>query len=229
MRSPTIQKSTLQFLKNLTTNNNRDWFNEHKDNYLEAQANVQNFVDHLIVKMNTHDEIETPSGKKSLYRIYNDVRFSKDKTPYSARFSGYLRRVKPFLRGGYYYWIKPGGSSIGCGFSYPNPEDLYRIREDILHNHKQRNRIMNSKSIKNTFGDMQGTQVKTAPRGFPKDHPAIDLLRYKQFWFEHSFSDKEVLADDFLVKMNQSFKAIRPFFDHMSEILTTNANGESTL
>ena len=76
---------------------------------------------------------------------------------------------------------------------------------------------------------MQGTQVKTAPRGFPKDHPAIDLLRYKQFWFEHSFSDKEVLADDFLVKMNQSFKAIRPFFDHMSEILTTNANGESTL
>jgi uncharacterized protein (TIGR02453 family) len=179
--------------------------------------------------MNTHDQIETPSGKKSLYRIYNDVRFSKDKTPYSPRFAGYLKRTKPMLRGGYYLWIRPGASRIGCGFVYPNPDDLKRIRLDILHNYKDWNRLLNSKSIKATFGAMDGHQVKTAPKGFPKDHAAIDLLRYKQYWFEHSFSDKEVLADDFLKNINQTFKNIRPFFDYVSEVLTTDLNGESVI
>ena len=108
MHNSAIKKSTFDFLKKLSDNNNRDWFNAHKDQYLQAQANIEMFMDALIAKMNTHDDIETPSGKKSLYRIYNDVRFSKDKSPYNPRFSGYLRRLKPVLRGGYYIWIKPG-------------------------------------------------------------------------------------------------------------------------
>ncbi|MCA6432902.1 MAG: DUF2461 domain-containing protein [Cytophagales bacterium] len=109
MKSAVIQPSTLSFLKKLSKNNNRDWFNTHKDEYLKAQENMHHFVDTLIAKMNMHDQLETPSGKKSLYRIYNDVRFSQDKTPYNPRFAGTLRRVKPMLRGGYYYWVKPGG------------------------------------------------------------------------------------------------------------------------
>jgi uncharacterized protein (TIGR02453 family) len=229
MKSIIIQKSTLQFLGKLSLNNDRDWFNANKDQYRHAYENAEYFFDHLIAKMNTHDHIETPSGKKSLYRIYNDVRFSNDKSPYNPRFAGYLRRNKPLLRGGYYLWIRPGGSRAGCGFAYPNGEDQKRIRLDIEQNYKDWNRLLKLKSIATTFGAMQGEKVKTAPRGFAKDHPAIDLLRYKQYWFERSFSDKEVLAGNFLANVNQTFKSIRPFFDHMSEVLTTDLNGESLI
>ncbi|MEK6781890.1 MAG: DUF2461 domain-containing protein [Bacteroidota bacterium] len=226
MSASVIQPSSFGFLKKLSRNNNRDWFNKHKEEYLRAQENIQHFVDALIAKMNAHDQIETPSGKKSLYRIYNDVRFSDDKTPYNPRFAGSLRRVKPMLRGGYYYWIKPGGSRVGCGFTYPDSGDLKRLRLDIRDNYTDWNKLLNSKVLQSTFGEMLGDQVKTAPKGFSKDHPAIDLLRYKQFWFEHDFTDKEVLASDFLIQVNKTFRTIRPFFNYMSEVLTTNLNGE---
>lgn len=222
----TIGKQTFLFLKDLAKNNNREWFSENKSRYLQAQENMIAFLDQLVSKMNQHDRIETQSGKESLYRIYNDVRFSKDKTPYNPRFAGNLRRHKPLLRGGYYFWIKPGESRVGCGFTYPNAEDLLRIRQDININYKQWKRLLNSKAIQSAFGDMQGNQLKTVPRGFAKDHPAINLLRFKQFWFEHSFTDKEVMADDFADQVNKTFKSIRPFFNHMSEVLTTDLNGE---
>ncbi len=229
MSKAAIEKSTFDFLRNLTRNNNREWFNAHKDQYHHALQNVEGFLDQLIAVMNVHDQIETPSGRKSLYRIYNDVRFGKDKTPYNPRFSGYLRRAKPALRGGYYFWIKPGESRVACGFAYPNPEDLKRIRMDILRNHDDWNRMLRLKSITTYFGALDGIQVKTTPRGFPGDHPAIDLLKYKQFWFEHPFTDREVLASNFLDQVNKVFKGIRPFFDYMSEVLTTDLNGESVI
>lgn len=222
-----IEESTFDFLKKLKRNNNRDWFQKNKHLYLEAQANVSCFIDQLIHEMNKHDRIQTQNGKESLYRIYNDVRFSDNKTPYNPRFAGNLKRHKPELRGGYYYWIKPGESRVGCGFTYPNPEDLKRIREDISDNYKEWRKILAGKKLVGTFGEMQGDKVKTAPKGFDKEHPAIDLLRYKQFWFEHSFTDKEVLSSGFLAQVNNTFKTIRPFFDYMSEVLSTNANGES--
>ncbi len=222
-----IEKTTLVFLKDLAKNNNREWFSENKSRYLQAQNNVIQFLDQLVIKMNQHDRLETQSGKESLYRIYNDVRFSKDKTPYNPRFAGNLRRHKPLLRGGYYFWIKHGESRVGCGFTYPNAEDLLRIRQDINTNYKQWKRLLNSKAIQSVFGDMQGDQLKTVPRGFAKDHPAINLLRYKQFWFDHPFPDKEVMADDFIDQINKTFKSIRPFFNHMSEVLSTDLNGES--
>lgn len=222
-----IEKSTFDFLKKLARNNNREWFNAHKESYLQAKENAEQFVDTLIASMNQHDQIETPSGKKSLYRIYNDVRFSNDKSPYNPRFAGYLKRLKPQLRGGYYFWIKPGASRLGCGFVYPNPEDLKRIRQDIDVNYTYWRKLLKSKSIQTGFGNMQGEQVKTAPKGFDREHPAIDLLRYKQFWFERHFTDEEVLSSNFLNQMNNTYKSIRPFFDYMSEVLTTDVNGES--
>ncbi len=221
-----IEKSTFDFLKKLKRNNNREWFQENKNLYLEAQSNVHAWIDQLLHEMNKHDRLQTASAKESLYRIYNDVRFSKDKTPYSPRFAGYLKREKPALRGGYYYWIKPGESRVGCGFTYPSPDDLKRIREDIDENFEDWRKILSGKKLKSTFGQMQGETVKTAPRGFAKDHTAIELLRHKQFWFERSFTDKEVLSADFLYRVTETFKAIRPFFDYMSELLTTDKNGE---
>ena len=221
-----IEKSTFDFLKKLKRNNNREWFSGNKGLYFTAQQNVAEWVGQLIHEMDKHDQLETVNAKESLYRIYNDVRFSEDKTPYNPRFAGYLRREKPILRGGYYYWIKPGESRVGCGFVYPNSADLKRIREDIAENFFDWKKMISTKEIKKVFGAMEGDQVKTAPRGFPKDHAAIDLLRYKQFWFERSFTDDEVLSDHFLKTVNTTFKTIRPFFDYMSEILSTNLNGE---
>jgi uncharacterized protein (TIGR02453 family) len=225
----TIEKSTLNFLKALARNNNREWFSRHKDTYAQSQKNVTDFLDALIVAMNRHDQLEMQSGKSSLYRIYNDVRFSEDKTPYKPRFAGHISRAKPHLRGGYYFWIKPGSSRVGCGFTYPNAEDLLRIRQDIDLNYDDWRKLLKLRGIRTTFGNMEGDQVKTAPRGFAKDHPAIDLLRYKQFWFEREFTDEEVLSSGFLQKVNNTYKAIRPFFDYMSEVLTTDLNGVSTL
>jgi uncharacterized protein (TIGR02453 family) len=224
-----IEKSTFDFLKALSRNNNRDWFNTHKARYVRAHENVAAFLDALLEALNRHDQLGTHSGKESLYRIYNDVRFSKDKTPYNPRFAGRISRAKPHLRGGYYFWIKPGASRVGCGFTYPNAEDLLRIRQDIDLNYAGWRKLLNLGSIQSTFGNMDGEQVKTAPRGFAKDHPAIDLLRHKQFWFERSFTDKEVLSPDFLETVNKTYKAIRPFFNYMSDVLTTDVNGVSKL
>lgn len=187
------------------------------------------FLDALIEKMNKHVRLGTRTGKVSLYRIFNEVRFSEDKTPYNPGFAGNLRRVKPQLRGVYYFWIKPGVSHFGCGLTYPSADDLLRIRQDIETNYEGWRKLLNLKSITSAFGGLQGNQVKTAPRGFAKDHPAIDLQRYKQFWFDRSFTDEEVLALDFLSQVNQSYKTIRQFFDYMSDVLTTDLNGVSKL
>ena len=131
-----IHRSTLDFLKNLSLNNNRDWFAAHKAEYQAALENAWQFFDDVIDRLNTHDRIETPSAKKALYRIYNDLRFAKDDSPYNPRFAGHFARTKPVLRGGYYLWIKPGESRLGCGVAYPNAGDLKTIRLDILGNHR---------------------------------------------------------------------------------------------
>ena len=222
----TIQPATLKFLKDLSNNNNRDWFEAHKPTYLAAHKNMCAFVDELIYEMNKHDELDNTSGKKSLFRIYNDVRFSKDKSPYKARFAFTFSRSTKLKRGGYYCNLKPGGSFVGCGYFGPNAQDLYRLRQDIDLNYHHWNKLLKSKAIAGTFGPLQGDAVLTAPRGFDKNHPGIALLRHKQFIFRHYFTDEEVTSPGFLNLVNKTFKAVRPFFDYTSEVLTTDLNGE---
>lgn len=224
-----IHPQTMKFLKDLATHNKREWFQEHKQAYLDAQENVCHFIDQLIPVMNTHDVLETTSGKACLYRIYRDIRFSRDKTPYHARFAFSLKRASAARRGGYYMNIQPGKSVLACGFYAPAPNDLKRIRQDIAAHYDDWYTLLNRKEIRVNFDVLQGEQLSTAPKGFPKDHPGIDLLRYKQFYLMHSFSDHEVLDPGFLKEANRLFKAVRPFFDYMSMVLTTNSNGESLL
>ncbi|MCB0410019.1 MAG: DUF2461 domain-containing protein, partial [Flavobacteriales bacterium] len=190
----TITKQNFEFLKALEKNNNRDWFNENKATYEKCHNEVIAFADALLVEMKKHDNIETASGKRSLMRIYRDVRFSKDKSPYKTNWGGSFTRATKLLRGGYYYHIQPGNCFLGGGFWGPNVDDLLRIRKDIDANPNELRKIINSKSFKETFGELQGDQLKTAPKGFDKDHEAIDLLRYKQFLIGKSFTDKEVMA-----------------------------------
>ena len=220
-----IPASSLDFLKVLRENNNRDWFNVHKDEFIEQQAFVEEFAGLLLNELNKHDLIETPSGKKILHRIYRDTRFSKEKIPYKTNWSGSFTRATKQRRGGYYFHIEPGNSFVAGGFQGPNAEDLKRIRDEISFDPAPLRKILNSKSFKDTFGTLQGEQVKTTPKGFGKNDPAIELLRFKQFLLIKRFSDDQVLSGSFLKEASDAFKNMRPFFDYMSEVLTTDMDG----
>lgn len=221
-----ISKNNLTFLEKLNANNNRDWFQENKAEYEKNHQEIIGFADHLLSKLNQHDAIETVSGKKSLFRIYRDVRFSKDKSPYKTHWSGGFTRATKLRRGGYYFHIQPGGNSmVGGGFWGPNKEDLQRIREEIATDASELRAIISDPIFVETFGTLDGEQLKRAPKGFDPEHRDIDLLRYKQFIFSRNFTDQEVLASDFARTLDNCFQAMRPFFDYMSEVLTTDANG----
>lgn len=220
-----IPTTTFTFLKSLKKNNNREWFAKNKEIYITEQTHIHNFAEALLNELNKHDVIETPSGKKACYRIYRDVRFSTDKTPYCTYFSGSFRRATKYRRGGLYFHLEPGNTWLAGGFWSPNTEDLKRIRDDIAFDATPLRKILKSKTFVSSFGTLQGEQLKKAPKGFDANHEAIDLLRYKQFLLIKKFTDKEVLSDDFIKLANQTFKNMRPFLDYMSEVLTTDVNG----
>jgi uncharacterized protein (TIGR02453 family) len=229
MFTTTIRQDSVDFLTELSKNNSRDWFNEHKDWYTEAHNNIIAFADALLSAMNKHDKIETASGKSSLFRIYKDVRFSKDKLPYNTHWSGAFKRATKKLRGGYYFRIQPGNSFLACGFWGPDSNDMKRIRQDIDSNFEAWQKLLADKMLVKTFEKMRGEQVRSTPRGFAKDHPAIELLRYKQFLFKYEFSDQEVCSPDFVRTVDNIFQKMRPFLNFMSDVLTTDANGISVV
>lgn len=220
-----IQPASFDFLRKLKKNNNREWFNVHKTEYQKELSFMEAFADGLLKNLNSHDMIETPSGKKSLFRIYRDTRFSSDKTPYKTHWSGSFKRATKYRRGGYYFHIEQGNSFIAGGFWGPVPADLRRIRDDIAFDPVPLRKILKSRSFVSMFGALEGEQLKKAPQGYDANHEAIDLLRHKQFLLRRRFSDQEVLDRNFLKEANLTFKAMRPFFDYMSEVLVTDSNG----
>ncbi len=224
-----ILPSNLEFLKQIKKNNNRDWFNAHKEQYLKEHENIVAFADKLLFEMNKHDVIENPSGKKSLHRIYRDTRFSKEKTPYKTNWSGGFQRATKKRRGGYYFHIESGNTFVAGGFWGPEPKDLKRIRDEFAYDAKPLRKILKSKNFVAVFGKLQGEQIKTTPKGFDANNPAIDLLRFKQFIVVKEFKDKDVLSENFAKQMSDTFKAMRPFLDYMTEVLTTDINGISVV
>ncbi len=225
MLQPVITKNTLQFLNEIKKNNNRDWFMEHKSTFKKHETEVKTFLNSLTDLVRAHDDIE----KLKVFRIYRDIRFSKDKTPYKYNFSGSLSRAGKERRGGYYIHIQPQGSFIATGFWNPEKEDLLRIRKEWEVDASDLRNILNDSKFKSVWGDLAGEELKTAPKGFDKEDPNIDLIRKKQFIFVKNFSDTEVISPQFAETINECFIAIRPYFDLMSNILTTNLNGESLL
>lgn len=224
--SATIPKSTFPFLKKLKKNNNRDWFADHKTEFKAIETEVKSVYNHIGELMNIHDQID----KVKVFRIYRDVRFSKNKLPYKTHFGGSFHRVKPELRGGYYLHLQPNDESfIATGFWEPNKEDLMRIRKEFEMDDEEIREILQQKEFKNTWGDFTGESLKTAPRGFDKQHKSIDLIRRKQFIFIKKFTDKEVQSPDFINQVDKAFKHARPYLDYMSDVLTTNLNGESII
>lgn len=221
-----ITKTTFDFLQDLSQNNHREWFTQYKSRYEASHKEMIAFAERLYDLMIEEDNLVPMSGKKVLFRIYRDVRFAKDKSPYKNHWSGRFKRATAQLRGGYYFHIKPEGDSyVAGGFFNPNSEDMKRIRDDIAADDKPYRRIFAKSQFQDMFGRLSGDKVKTAPKGYSRDHPAIDLLKHKQFILHRSFTDKEVLAEDFAEKVRDTYLAMHPFFDHMSEVLTTDGNG----
>ena len=146
--------------------------------------------------MNEHDSID----KFKLFRLYRDVRFSKDKTPFKTHFGISFHREKPALRGGYYLHIKPGDNFIATGFWNPEKDDLKRIRKEMELDADEFRELMAQPSFKSVWGTLEGEEVKTAPKGFSKEDPNIDLIVKKAYLFTKKYSDKEVLAKDFCKK-----------------------------
>jgi len=218
-----LPKDLFSFFSDLKQNNNRDWFIEHKPTFKTLETQVKNFGEQLKDQLNQHDHID----RFKLFRIYRDVRFSKDKTPYKTHFGMTWHRTKPLYRGGYYLHLSPKNNFLACGFWDPNPADLKRIRQEIDIDGEEYRAILNDKSFRSVWGELEGEAVKTAPKGYAKDHPHIDLLRFKQHIFTINYSDKEICQPDFLDRANKALQAVRPFVDYMSEVLSTNADGES--
>ncbi len=224
--STTIPKAALDFFKKLHKNNNREWFNDNKVEFKSIEAEVKAFYNELYNAINIHDNVD----KLKVFRIYRDVRFSKDKTPYKTHFGGSVHRKKPELRGGYYLHIAPNNESfIATGFWEPNKDDLLRIRKEFEMDDTEIRDIINNKKFKDIWGEFVGDELKTTPRDFDKEHKAIDLIKKKQFIFTRKFTDKEIISPDFLGVIDDAFKTIRPYFNYMSDVLTTNLNGESLL
>lgn len=213
----------FSFFTDLQQNNNRDWFTANKPTFKTLETQVKSFGELLKDRLNQHDHID----RFKLFRIYRDVRFSKDKTPYKTHFGLTWHRTKPLYRGGYYLHLSPNNNFLACGFWDPNPADLKRIRKEIDIDGKEYRAILNNKTFCRVWGELQGEAVKTAPKGYAKDHPQIDLLRFKQHIFTIKYTDDEVYQADFLDRADSALKAVRPFVDYMSEVLTTNSDGES--
>ncbi len=221
-----IEKSTFQFLTTLAKNNNRDWFTKHKTKFTTIQNEVKQFYKSVREDLEKHDEIE----KHKFFRIYRDVRFSKDKTPYKTHFSGSYSRKGKHLRGGYYLQMSSKKSFLAGGFWEPDKEDLFRIRKELETDASEFKKVINEPHFIKYFGNiLQGDELKTAPKGFDKTHPDINLIRKKDYIAVRNFTDKEVLSSTFLKEIDASYRALRSFFNLMSLILTTNLNGESLL
>ncbi|MEY3320754.1 MAG: hypothetical protein RLZZ417_337 [Bacteroidota bacterium] len=217
----TLQRSLFDFLNELTLNNNREWFTLNKSIYQSELSHFKIFCDELFLKMESFDLLEG----KNVFRIYRDVRFSKDKQPYKTHFSIGITRATKWRRGGYYLHIQPGESFIGGGFWAPEPVDLKRIRQELAANASSLEAITQSPDFKKFFGEIQGEKLKTAPQSFPKDHENIEWLKFKQFLLIRKLNNEDVLSGHFLDLVSDTFKQMLPFFDYFSEILTTDENG----
>lgn len=220
-----IQSQTLDFLKNIKLNNNKPWFEEHKSQYLSARENMEQFVADLLHLFPTIDsEIHSLKPSDCLFRIYRDVRFSKDKTPYKINMSAAFHKGgKKSGYGGYYIHIQPGGNSfIGGGLWSPSAENVKKVRQEIDYNWPEFESIIHSKHFQKTFGTLERDKdqvLQNPPRGYEKDHPAIEYLKLKSWVVSQNISDKELMKNGVLKQIATSFKTLSPFLHFLNRAL----------
>lgn len=221
MKTPIDLKPTFAFLNGLKENNNKAWFEKNREAYQRAKEGFEVFVDRFIDEFRSVEDFGGLSAKDCTFRINRDIRFSKDKSPYKTNMGAEVARGgRKSGNLGYYFHIAPHGESmIAGGVHMPTPEQLAKIRKAIARDANRLKNIINSKEFIRYFGSMEGEKLKTAPSGYAKDHPEIELLKFKQLLAAHRFADKKVLSPDFLTNTIQAARALKPFLDYLNSIL----------
>jgi uncharacterized protein (TIGR02453 family) len=216
----TIKKSTLDFLTAINCNNNRDWFLVNKPLYLTAKDNFESFVQEIIDKIVLFEPVmKGLEAKSCVYRINRDIRFSNDKSPYKSHFGAFI--VKGGKKNGdkfagYYFHIEPGKSIMAGGAYMPPGPWLSAIREKISDTPDEFIKIINTKDFIKYFGTVDGEKLKTAPKGYPKDHPQLEFLKLKSYLVVNEASDKMVIGSDFMNHVINVFKTMKPLNDYLN-------------
>ncbi|XGV99102.1 MAG: DUF2461 domain-containing protein [Leptolyngbya sp. BL-A-14] len=209
----------LDFLVQLEDNNDRGWFEQHRATYENARAQFEQLVDHVIANLRAIEDLGPITAKDCVMRIYRDVRFSKDKSPYRTHFAASIAaggRKSPRMP--YYLHLAPHNQSFLAGGLYmPTSAQLTRFRETIDHNAKPFKAILNHKTFKQLFGELSGEKLKTAPQGYTRDHPDIELLRFKQVIATHPLTDEAVLANNFPDRIMETFTGLKPLLDYLND------------
>jgi uncharacterized protein (TIGR02453 family) len=213
----------LKFLKAVGKNNNREWFEKNKAKYLEAKEGFDDFLERFhkdLVKLD--ERLAGLNPRKAAFRIYRDVRFSKDKSPYKTNMgAGFSPNGKMDMEPGYYIHIQPNDKSFIAGGLYmPSPEQLSKVRQEIDYNSSKILKVLNDRKFKAYYKGLdEDGKLKTMPKGYAKDHPNIELLKNKSFVVSHVFTDKEVTDKTFLKKVVDGCKLIKPLNDYLGEAI----------
>jgi uncharacterized protein (TIGR02453 family) len=210
-----LQSSTLKFLKDLTKNNNKPWFDAHRRQYEDAKNDFASFIQTIIDKHGKKDKsIAALKAKETTFRINRDVRFSKDKSPYKDNMGAYLSRGgKKSVFGGYYFHCQPGRCFVGGGLWMPMPAELNKVRQEIDYNFDEFKKIIGSKKFKSFYGDLSRDGEYTlsrVPKGYDADNPAADYLKLKSFVAMAPLKETEITSKDLTKKVLMAFETLQP-------------------
>ncbi len=219
MGAETALQPVLGFVRALKRNNNRDWFQAHRDDYEVARAHFEDFVAALLHELSRTEPLTGVSPRDCIFRINRDLRFSKDKTPYKPYMSAYIAPGgRKSRRMGYYVHIEPGNTMLAGGLHEPDPHQLASWRAAIDRDPRPFKRIAAAAAFRRTFGEVRGERLKTVPRGYPRDHPEADLLRLKSITVIRQIPDAQVIAPTFLHETLKTFKAMKPFLKYLESL-----------
>jgi len=206
-----ITKETIHFLKQIKLNNNKPWFEKNRPAYEKARSEWLAFVTRLVEGIRKIEPIPEKEPSKYIHRIYRDIRFSKDKTPYKTHFSAIIERGLENRKCPLYLQIQPGRSLMGGGIWDPPADVLKMVRQEIDYNSAGLKKIINAKEFLKYFGKISGSKLVRPPKGYEPDNPNIELLKFKQLYVERSFDDELVLSGQLLPEILKTYKAALPF------------------
>lgn len=213
-----ITKRTLDFLKAIKKNNNREWFEVNRSKYEDAKADFEKFVESLLPLLaKENSKLKDLKVKDCVFRIYRDVRFSKNKAPYKTNFGAYfVEGGKKSSKAGYYIQIEPGNSFLAGGCWMPEAPVLKAIRQEIDYNLKDFEKIVKGKAFKSRFGELSDARLKTTPKGYDADNPAIDYLRQTSFTVTAAIKDKDLVVPTFTKDAAKAYKEMLPFLQFLN-------------
>lgn len=221
-----ISSKVFDFLKLIEKNNNREWFNDNKNLFLEAQSDFQDFTEELISEMGKFDEtILKLDAKKSLLRIYRDTRFSKDKTPYKTYFGASLGMGKINTKAGFYLHVEPGKSFLGSGIYLPDSPVLKEIRKEISLFKDDFLKAIEDKYFKKHYTELdQEHKLKNVPQGFEKEDPMAEYLKLKSFIGVHNMTNKDLSDKNAVKNISKIFEAAKPLNDFLDTSISNLKN-----